>query len=191
LLLEAADKQGGMSNALTGLFLGGISPLHLLACWSPAGESRVPTDSDKKRGKTAAAARGNKARRESHSCARDITGIAGSGDWTEKDDSGVKEQLKAIQLLLTGRTTTDGKIIAGADVNRADLCRGNTPLTFAAYSGAVAAAELLLQYGADVNKPRNWDAARGLLMWQIGMGNFMWLACCWSMVRRYVYQRCS
>jgi hypothetical protein len=117
----------------------GITPMHLLACWSPAQDE----DNEDESSSSAAATRSSSGGRTSSSK-------------TDRAAKGLQQQLQAFRLLQRHPS------MLPMNLNSKTLVTGETTLTFAAYTGAYEIAEQLLLAGADVNQPRTKDAVRPL-----------------------------
>jgi ankyrin repeat protein len=120
-----------------------LTPLHLLACWSPAragkaGDS-VAADKDSS---------SSKADKSSNSRPDGDNAAAAA----ESDQ--VKEHLDAANIVLAAHPAAGGSVDAVTEFH------GDTPLTLAATTGATDVARLLLQHGADCNMARSIDAVR-------------------------------
>jgi hypothetical protein len=124
-----------------------LTPIHLLACWSPLHEQRQASEGT--------AATGSSSRSKQ-----------GSGKSQDELLQEEQEHCNALTCFLTlplHDIPTDMWEVARAElVNVVTAVNGETPLLFAACTGAYAVAKLLIKAGADVNKPRAKDAVRPL-----------------------------
>lgn len=149
-----------------------ITPLHLLACWSPGIGGAVIAEDQHSSNEAEGVGNGTNKRTNSSMTAAAHPGNRGasssSSSVTQAQDAallaarraGVQEQLAAARLLIAGHRMPDGSISGRIDVDAATAVDGETPLTTAAITGAFEIAELLLQHGADLNLPRTLDAAQ-------------------------------
>jgi hypothetical protein len=149
LLLNKGVKPGpGIESDLS---TANVTPLHLLACWSP---KQDPPLNDPE---STAHSSSSSSRKRSSTVNKEAMKAA-----KFKNEF---EQMQAVDLLLDAARRAAGN--SGFDlvellVNAPTVCNRETPLTFAAYTGAYLVAEALIEAGADVNKPRSKDAARPL-----------------------------
>jgi ankyrin repeat protein len=123
----------------------GITPMHLLACWSPAQGADDDEDANQSSGSGRA---GSSSRTSSNKGKRAQKAAA--------QQQRMEQQLLAFTYLQTKNP------LSKYAVKAATLHNAVTPLTFAAFTGAYEIAEQLLSAGADVNQPRLKDAARPL-----------------------------
>ncbi|KAF6261824.1 ankyrin repeat-containing domain protein [Scenedesmus sp. NREL 46B-D3] len=151
-----------------------ITPLHLLACWSPELGGAVKAEDQHSSNEDEGVGNGTNKKTNSsmtaaaHPGNRGASSSSSSSSSTQAQDAallaarraGVQEQLTAARLLIAGHRMPDGSISGRIDVDAATAVHGETPLTTAAITGAFEIAELLLQHGADLNLPRTLDAAR-------------------------------
>jgi hypothetical protein len=118
--------------------LSGLTALHLLACWHPLDVAHSSSSSSA----TPLAGSSKKA-------------ATGEKGMSAADVAGVAEQLAAATLLLDQQP-----VAGGPDVNVQCGHLQDTPLAFAAITGAYDMAAWLISRGADVNLPRRTDTAR-------------------------------
>jgi hypothetical protein len=148
-LYEKAKELGCLHDIFSSRNLDGLSPLHLLACWTPESQNEASSISITS---LQAAGRDRKLSRDNSSSSS--KGATGAPVRTAEQQQAMQQHLKAVQWLLTV-----GKYV---DADQATELDGETPLTFAAAAGAVEVAEALLLYGAAPQLPRRFDAARPL-----------------------------
>ncbi|KAF6261826.1 ankyrin repeat-containing domain protein [Scenedesmus sp. NREL 46B-D3] len=144
LLLRQVDPTSAISsNRHRCSALGGLTPLHLLACGSL----------------------------DAAVVALRMHGDASSADESGDDatlnawlcqSAADLQQLAAVDDLLQARSGSSGGGSGGADVNARTQPHGETPLTFAVMASAHSLAQKLLAAGADPNLPRVSDVARPL-----------------------------
>ncbi|KAF6261823.1 hypothetical protein COO60DRAFT_725551 [Scenedesmus sp. NREL 46B-D3] len=179
-LMEYAAAAGPACSSIVQMFLQhgavadtDITPLHLLACWSPELGGAVKAEDQHSSNEDEGVGNGTNKKTNSSMTAAAHPGNRGassssSSSSTQAQDAallaarraGVQEQLAAARLLIAGHRMPDGSISGRIDVDAATEVDGATALTTAAITGAFEIAELLLQHGADLNLPRTLDAAR-------------------------------
>jgi hypothetical protein len=149
-----------------------VTPLHLLACWSPDGEKGAEDKSQKNSSSSSSNSRASvKTSSHTRSTEASSSAAAAAGSSSSAADAataataadaqkGLQEQLAAARMLISGLWMPDGHFGGRCKVDAVTSYAGETALTIAAGSGAVELAKLLLANGANVNLPRTLDAAR-------------------------------
>jgi hypothetical protein len=143
-----------------------ITPLHLLACWSPAQVKAAADNPPSSSSSGAASTKSSRPTRSSKAAAAaagdvPVDGSNSSAAAAANVQIQLQEQLAAARMLIDGYRLPDGSLIGSCcEVDTETSYAGETALTVAAGTGAVELAKLLLQNGAAVNLPRTIDAAR-------------------------------
>jgi ankyrin repeat protein len=155
MLVQHAHKRASFAACIDSRCLQGVTVAHLLACWTPENDNHSSSSSSSSSSSgTAAAAEDTRSDKPNSSSSKNA---AQPSARTAEQQQQMRQHLAALELLLEQCTITT---LTTVDVEAAASYTGDTPLTFAAFAGAVDVARMLLLNGADANLPREGDAAR-------------------------------